>query len=1544
MEAASLGLEVLFHTLQKGARVDVLAAVQMEVPQASLCTSLVHRQPFLTNARVDRNKPTIAILGGIIDMKDGHFWIRCDGKTLVFQHETPNCDAFTRLVEGCSGLGIVGEGFNTAGMETILYCDSNHNFCELLKKHTRKPVVHGDICHQHTVEKIAQIIDERSHILTAGIACQPFSSLGDMQQEKDSRSMSLVGVLRLGFYLRSVCIVLECTKEAMQSGWVQNILREFHGVTNYSVTQKVLSLHETWPAHRNRWWCIIMHPAFPMVELQDLPSHRFNPAINHVIPRTLPLTVGEALELELDDYEFDCFTNHKGGIPSFIIDLLKGLPTATHSWGSQAAACACGCRQEGFKRRRLADRGLHGVLTIVDHVDTDGTKFKPHRVRHLSAQEVILLNGGSPSGLTPLGQGESRLALAGAGQLASPIQATWVAASITHKVAQVFPEVPHMHPRHAVAEQCRQVLQDRSLHWTGPTTSIMDRFACEVQAIDHPMIYPRNADEEEDEPGQDAEHVMVPVTGLVESTSPPPRDPVLPDIKPAAVTGGIRGFENRKKPRQSSETTQPAQATALTWSDERVDEQSPVPAAETEHEHESLPIPSGVTETAHAQSKVTHKDSYACPRIRGHDTESEHAPTHKRSTHGKITCMIVHDEPPDVEVKIPRGTVVGNLVRTEVRFACPHDDQPRRHASIVGTMVNADEEIHEDKILVVSTNWETTECPLHAQHPKLPDLQGMFRWQALMRQKGWVAHDELIHYLRQLPIEPDQQVQSPMILPEGSTAIAIAIGDWIGERIEHAMNHGGPVTTFTVFWYRHHWFPVELHMKDEQIQIITTPDMSSKMQQWLTHAVGVEAQVNHRSVISQFAADCGFQAFAWIRLRMQGQETITPMTAAEAIAMRVEFAQELYHQQTLMPEHLILGGMNQDEMRKTLQDLVEQHGVNPARSPKCASHLIQAIGHAAIAKALGSARPWADLKTLASQNSPPIKIVLASELQDAIANRVKSGKPFGRKENKKQERAQKPPLSIRADQIRIPDSVFQADGQPIPQIHSHQANATCRGIMIMNKAEAKPYMEMTQPLSQNAVALLVLDIPDAATVRPHEVVQFPAEFIETSEPILVQAAMFQLGMKWVTRWKPPQCHRIEEEAMTVVRAQLYRDQTPLDWHTIAERPVKTLLAEGEFTSQGPGMIHDVWDRQFVSSRYTKTKPTEADIFIVTLRISDTLLPHVLAANATNGKYYEPRIPSGRQTAPEFEVVWTPKKNHNEMTLAKQTNPHDCWIVRAGARYGLRVAKEHAAATHAKQRPDLEYIPGSAMQSYRIGPLPFHTTKQSLSKAFKAWEWPARAGQPLGQDRLHRGVYWSAMSSEEPAHWAYQMEHGDVIIAAIQNPREKGPERPPITFEASPQTLKHVVASQRVKPVDKGEDPWAQQDPWMKETTPPRAISAQQLASIETSVQKKVMEALKDQKANQSDEEMEPVHDSKVAQLEHQMKQMQSNLDQVSHNMHTFQTQQTEHNRQVATEIGAVKHQVDIHQKGMQSFIEKKMEEQLGRIEDILSKRAKTSAE
>ena len=99
-----------------------------------------------------------------------------------------------------------------------------------------------------------------------------------------------------------------------------------------------------------------------------------------------------------------------------------------------------------------------------------------------------------------------------------------------------------------------------------------------------------------------------------------------------------------------------------------------------------------------------------------------------------------------------------------------------------------------------------------------------------------------------------------------------------------------------------------------------------------------------------------------------------------------------------------------------------------------------------------------------------MQLVHADELQIAIQARLQSGKPFGRKQNKRSNREEKPDIQIDADRVQIPPAIFQQqDGTQLSQILPSDFHNNCRGIAVVNIKDALPFFQLNDALSKESV-------------------------------------------------------------------------------------------------------------------------------------------------------------------------------------------------------------------------------------------------------------------------------------------------------------------------------------------------------------------------------------------------------------------------------------------------------------------------------------------
>ena len=533
------------------------------------------------------------------------------------------------------------------------------------------------------------------------------------------------------------------------------------------------------------------------------------------------------------------------------------------------------------------------------------------------------------------------------------------------------------------------------------------------------------------------------------------------------------------------------------------------------------------------------------------------------------------------------------------------------------------------------TNAQCLGCPKHPPH-QVPILVNGFRDELLWQQQGWVAVDEMHHYMQILEATHPGKTFGVLVLPDASDHTAM-FTRYVLKCIEAtSMDENTKEKAFACL-YQHHWFPIYVTVTGMEVEVWTTHLMMTWIQDQISQAVGTSG-VHFRSstCLTEFPADCGFQTVGWILSKFNDEDTDTVWTARQACQWRALFHQDLrYHQadREWVAIPLQVGGAMQP--REQLVALLVEHGVASGRSDECAEQLLKAFGSHAIQQVLQSPKPWADLKAKASLHQPPIRIVLASELKNMIQARGQDNKPVGTKNNKVKNIKQHAPLQLQADQLTVPHAVFrQEDGIELSQISHQSLGPGSRGILVCNIQEALPYFALQSAISQEGVGLLILDHSDSRIPPKHQQIRVPVICKATHEPLIVGAALLQLGAKVVARNTPAQCLEVQQIDKQVLRVLLYQDQTPLVWKDVVNGPVKSVFDTAPFTSIETHDILDVWDRQWLTNRMTKTTPADAALLAFSIRITIPASQVRQQFCGQDGQFYEPRTQDGRKPDPD----------------------------------------------------------------------------------------------------------------------------------------------------------------------------------------------------------------------------------------------------------------------------------------------------------------------
>ena len=878
------------------------------------------------------------------------------------------------------------------------------------------------------------------------------------------------------------------------------------------------------------------------------------------------------------------------------------------------------------------------------------------------------------------------------------------------------------------------------------------------------------------------------------------------------------------------------------------------------------------------------------------------------------TCNIhiIDQEHTKLTVTCFTTTICSELSSAQACLA--NQDQPVI-TTLVGTPVPSQEQVQADMWYQLQPQDIT--AGLH-----VPPLFGETREKLLWQQQGWVAVDEMTFYMQIL----ENYMPSCSCIPtvvEANPAANAQIASQVVRMMNQLKCNMNTDCKCGVFLHQNHWTPIVVRRTPDQVEIWLPTD-ASWIRTVVEDAIGPsDCTYKFSPITSLFPADCGFQAIGWMISVVLQDDTTVPITPEHASQWRGNFHDNLIyskHANAVVHVPLMIGGT---KLHEQLITLVQEHWVHATRASECASHLIDQLGAGAITNALKSPKPWQDLKSKATMHSPPIKIVQADELQELIRDRVKHNKSIGSKANKVHAtKTHEARVSLKADQLQLPRAVFkQEDGTELSQLTPQQVGPTSQGVLLVNIESALPFFQLNQHLSPHGVGLLVIETNDPRIPQNHQVVKLPVIHQQTQEPMIISAALLQLGATKVSRNFPTNCIAVPQVDTKVIRVQVYRDQTTHAWKDFIVKPVRTMSDHPPFLDLAVSDVLDVWDRQFVNHKLSKQTPETASIFIVNLRVTEDAAKILLSNSGTNGQYFEPRSEDGRHPDPNQQVVWLVNKQFTEAQITQRAHAN-ATLVRQGDRYGIRVPAAEAEPLHLSLRPDLVFLPGTELKKFKVGPWPYGSTKQSLTQVFKKWEWQARPVSPAGQTQDRSGVIWNVHAAQEPSHWIFHLQHGDVLITPEDKTKAQVEPRPAVM--ASSNTIKHLKQPEP-KPIH---DPWLHKDPWQSTTVPSvnKELSVSQFNALQNQIEERIRSKLQPE-----DEEMKESTDARVTALE-------TRLEELATTVGKHHVEQQSHNQATHAQLGQLDQKISSQQQGLQNMLESKLDQQLQRIEQMFRKR------
>ena len=680
----------------------------------------------------------------------------------------------------------------------------------------------------------------------------------------------------------------------------------------------------------------------------------------------------------------------------------------------------------------------------------------------------------------------------------------------------------------------------------------------------------------------------------------------------------------------------------------------------------------------------------------------------------------------------------------------------------------------------VSTHSLTLPDRTHALH-RIPRLE------SILLQGPAVASDEMIFYLQSIASVGLAKVKPPFIL-DGMSDLHIDAQHWITDNVEfeyhrtvglvryahewmqHVHIHEA---TATAIWVNNHWIPIWMVPSSNEICVHTTfqgAQVWELLFPWWPSTVNV-----HDDLPKCFPEDCGFRAFAWLVAKSTQTEGV-PLTPTEAFGWRHLFWQKLVTCPSTNP-YFVLGG--QSELETALQALLRSHGVFPHRLQDRSSSLLKAFSHQALSGVFHAPRPW----QLASTQQPHFRLVMEDELQATIKARTKDKKSVQAKA--KQGRSQPVQNHVSPEDVIIPHGIFcLTSGEPLAQISSKQLGQSSQGVVPFTEAEVQPFLQHHQS-GAGGLGFLVFSPYSEAMASQGQVVRFPVQSGVTAELMLVSAVLIQKGNKQVVRNMPAQVPAVEQVATQTIKCLLYRDQVTEPWPEVIAKPVKFIISKVEClqvckqpecscpkwhpdTQQSDTPILDVWQRDFLTVHFQKTRPSDAQLYTVAMRVTHAVYQKLFALSGTDGLFFEPRTDDGRGQDQSYHTVWVPRQPINEVKALQAMQNVPTTLIRVTHRYGLKVATAHAEHLHTQINPNDPYIAGASKLSFRVGPFPWGTTKKAMQQLFQQWGWAARAVHTVAKAQDASGLMWLVHAAGPPASLVFQLQHGDGDLLRLRH--------------------------------------------------------------------------------------------------------------------------------------------------------------------------------
>lgn len=1499
--------------LEVGRRTTLKADVLMWNPEGHKMTSFLYNQKFILHAEIPEQASRITLINVRITRDHRGTIVTPDSLSQCLVLQKLKAEHLFNLKETCAGIGALGVGAKFAGWNVVAANEKQSKLAQLLESVSSTKVVVGDIAFGSTIGDLHRA-DPAPSALAMGFNCQSFSKAGDRKGGDDERAMTLPRGLHAGFLLEAPLIILECVGEAPTFAFVKLAVSQFCEATGFAKSEVILELQHIWVANRQRWWCVLSHGELGQVPLSPFPRIEPNPTVSDFMDE-FPLCEEHVMkQLVLAEHEVSQLNAMGTNLGACVVKQHSPLPTALHSWGNQFQGCKCECRSTALSTNRMFSRGFFGVL--VKHQLQDGSVI----FRHPSAQETALL-----CGLPMILSGhDARLELCAVGQLASPLQSAWIFSEIRqHLKHQCIGGKEHVSPTAVIKAICDELFAIRAKLWPKMKETIaMQFFRQKINqrfAIDEAFVASNVGIQEQEtketervvHQNNDRGQEAIENRTIKENVGEKREHQATLSFADQLTSKNAEQKRFRHKCKQIPGAV-PGFGCFSSFTEPSAKEEDPKPEI-VEEEHETQIGYQNDQDTEVAKTQVDEQAPtdvlfvYQGMGVTPKDLIDQKLVVYHRSQEAVFA------------VSASDGAKAIDLLKAE---GC--DNQGYEVRSILGQKLHNEAMLGLHQCVII----QKVGTPAPEGHHEI-QLLGceLPRFKLLLVQQGWVAYDEMLFYITALAEKSKVRFVEPLIVMDLED-VPVLTEAWL-HHISQVATQG---TVITAILWCGHWIPFVFQQGPDQLLGISTEE---GVNIWpLTKDencdMAAEGVVN-----AVFPNDCGFQSFAWLGARLGETIEQGKMSSDSAESWRFLFWQKLMlnAEQAKQWKYVMFGGHG-DELQLAVAAILKDHGVFGERVFARAKEVIDRIGKHEVQQAVASIRPWVAIKQLANKVTPKLTLVWEDEFNQVVKARSKQGNAVGWK-RKDGEKTVNPKIQITPEDIVVPPGVFvQDDGSVVHQIAIQQVGSVGKGLVVCTEDEAMQFMH-EKCLSTNGLAFAVVNPSSQFVTQNHNPERFPANCVSTQEPVLVSAVLIQKGKQNVFRAEPSNKPKIAEVPVVTAKVLVYKDQIDITWSQFQEGPLKYIVSKVKVLAvcrkhgctceswhadeDSTEPLLDVWNRDFLTLGFKKAKPAESEMFACAIRVRADVFDEVVKKSGHAGMYVEPRSADGKSHCDQYHTVWLNKLAHNEALVACAKAKSPAFLIRVNRRYGLKTKMEFANELHSQFKADVPLVSGQASATFTVGPLPWGTTRKGLQELFNSWGWQARALQPAGRAADGKGLLWNALASVPPGASVVQMEHGDVIIVRKEIAPSITPAIPAI--EASSHTRKSL---QSCPVAAKSEDPWAEAAARLPSVRNDHVLTSQQLHQIEQSLEQKLTK-----KVMQEDVAMDQAWEPRVRELEEKIAKI---VD--------VQQAQSAQTNAVAQQVQNVQAQVERQSREFQTHLDSKLEDQMGKIEALLTKRAR----